>query len=172
MTSNQFTVIQIIKTTWTKEHRGGKTAGKRNAVPEALRIPLVEHPGEGKLLEHRATFNEWEDFVRLEKSEVLQPKKPLTLEAVRYQLTEAGAEITYRYDGYRVGAPARTDFPRRFLVRLGDWLQIQYNGRFAWEGAWSFQKVVVNVAVLDSVNPNFFINAIPSKTFSDLANIQ
>ncbi|MDX2008156.1 MAG: hypothetical protein SFU83_23170 [Meiothermus sp.] len=168
---NHFSVIQIIKTSWTKEHRGGDSASKRNTVPEALQIPFLGHPGEGKLLEHRAAFNEWEGFVKHEKTEVSHPKKPLTLEAIRVQLTENGAEITYRYDGYRVGAPSRTDYPRSFVVKAGEWLHIRYNGRFAWEGAWSYRKVVINVALLEEANPNIFVG-MPTKSFSDMANIQ
>lgn len=168
---NHFTVIQIIKTSWTKKHRGGDSAAKRNTVPEALNVPFFEHPGQGTLLEHRVTFNEWESFVKHEKTEVLTPKKPLTLEAIRVQITENGTEITYRYDGYRVGAPNRTDYPRNFVVKLGEWLHIKYNGRFAWEGAWSYRKVVINVAVLEKANPDIFVGS-PTKSFSDLANIQ
>ena len=171
--ASSFTVIQVIKTSWGKSSRAGSATVQRNAVPEVLRVPLLEHPGDEAVFEHRVSFDGHQKIsVPTEETETLHPKNPLRVKGIVYSRTQNGTEITYQHDPYWVGAPVRSAYARVFLVKPDGWLQIRYNGRFSNHGFWSYQKVIINVAVLTSVNVGIFFDTQPSKSFSDLASLR
>lgn len=164
-----FAVVQKLMTRWTKAFRGNEGAAKRNSTPSELRVPLTAHPQEGKLLLHSASYWQRPGFDAPEENfEILEPKRPFRMGCVVVEFVPSGLHTTYRYDPRDVGAPYRTDFPREFDLKLGEWLQIIYNGRFSEEGSWYYQKVVMNVGLFEQLDTEVFLHSQPKKTFSDL----
>lgn len=132
-------VIQRIRTSWTKQSRGGPEAAIRNAAPVAFPLPSVTPP-----FVHEVWMREAEDF---------QPRFEIRA-GLPGSADDAGVFLRPEDDGRLRVQPAVTPFgiPRRTrrppAVRLvqGEWLRWQINYRFAYGGAWTYRLDTLNIA--------------------------
>ncbi|MPY31294.1 hypothetical protein FNH09_08270 [Streptomyces adustus] len=139
-------VVQRVRTSWTKESRGGPGAARRNAAPTAFSLP----PSLSTAL-HEVAMRESDSF---------EPRMQVR------DLSAPGA-ILREVDGLlRVDPPEVSMFamPRRNrrppAVRLapGQWLQWLINYRFVGScgGAWSYELETFNI-VYGFAAPDVFL---------------
>src|SRR5262245_8404066 len=102
-------VVQEVLTYWTKASRGGAEATRRNAVPEAVTLPLSHITTVGLTgLLHKVAYRETDDFVR--KDEPLQLDPPVTklvVGCVTVNLARNTVFASFRYDYWKCGFPER-----------------------------------------------------------------
>ncbi|MEU3776828.1 hypothetical protein AB0F11_27195 [Streptomyces sp. NPDC032472] len=135
-------VVQRVRTSWTKQSRGGREAARRNAAPVSFPLPDVPPP-----FVHEVLMDERDGF---------RPRS-----ATRRGLPEAAggfdaAVLLDESDGFLRVLPAVTPFgmPKRWrrppAVRLarGEWLRWQINHRFAGTHGdlWTYRLDTFNVA--------------------------
>src|SRR5262245_57589988 len=122
-------VVQQVLTHWTKASRGGAEATRRNAVPEAVTLPLshIKTVGHTRLL-HKVAYRETDDFVR--KDEPLQLDPPVTKlggGGVTINLDRDTVLASFRYDYWKCGFPEREWTRKTLHIAEGEWGQIVYN---------------------------------------------
>lgn len=129
-------VVQRIRTSWTKESRGGRGAVLRSAAPEAFPIPTGVSSGL-----HEVSLEEYASFrpeVRL---------GDLAECGIALQEQEADGFLTVGPPTLLPGGVPRRDW-RRPAVRLapGEWARWQINYRFGGNTNWTYRLDTFNVA--------------------------
>ncbi|MER5890593.1 hypothetical protein ABT160_42775 [Streptomyces sp. NPDC001941] len=158
------TVIQWVRTSWTKRSRGGPEASRRNAAPTAFPLPLLAPP-----YVHEVLLREADGF---------QPRF-VTREGLPDSVADIG--VVLREDGGKLRVqPAVTPFglPRRWrrppAVRLarGEWLRWQVNYRFTGThgGEWTYRLDTLNIAY-GTAAADLFLGT-PTRSFSELAALR
>src|SRR5262245_43942324 len=141
-------VIQEVHTSWTKDSRGAPGATARNAVPE--RLAFTTSVGHHAVLEHLARYGEESGFVASETVTSYDAPASLRYGCVRVVVDDSRVQVIWRYDPGYIGAPERDEGPPKeaFVVSLGQWGRVRYNGRLTSdEGGWWYRKVVLNVGI-------------------------
>ncbi len=163
-------VVQQIRTHWTKASRGGDNAVKRNAVPEAARVPIHRIVGDNLILVHHLLeYEERDGFSRPREEIRINPTvRPLVVGCVTIDHSENQAIMTFRYDRGCGGAPDRGWTRKTLRLVVNEWGQIVYNGRFSpvWEGNWWYEKMVVNVGLFERLMPGVFTKQEPTCRFA------
>jgi hypothetical protein len=171
-------IIQKIQTGWSKKSRGGKMATERNAVPEALAIPMekLKDPIDG-LIEHSISYYEWQGFSSPQHSSLTQE----AAEKVRFDclvIEPLGAElkVIFEYDGKYAGMPVRYTPPggkpsTRMHLQPGQWGRVLYNGRFAVEEGWWYDKKVFNIGLFEKLEEDLFTSSQPAQVLSQMAKL-
>ncbi|MEU6418183.1 hypothetical protein [Streptomyces spiralis] len=129
--------VQWVKTSWTKQSRGGEAAARRNAAP--LGFPLPRVPSE---LAHFVQMSERDDF---------EPRSS------QKDLRELGVSLRDEGDRLRVlarveplfGLPPRPRRPPAVRLLPGQWVRWQLNYRFTSAlgiRGWSYWLDVFNIA--------------------------
>ena len=140
-------VVQWVRTSWTKQSRGGPAAARRNAVPDAFRLPPPPPspaPSPGCVL-LGILMDEADDFRPMfrapEELSGGDPEAPVLL-GVRDGLLRVLPVAT------PFGMPRRWRRPPAVRLARGSWLRWQINYRFAGthHDLWTYRLDTFNVA--------------------------
>ncbi|MFF8729317.1 hypothetical protein ACF073_22870 [Streptomyces sp. NPDC015171] len=129
--------VQWVKTSWTKESRGGEAAARRNTAPLGFMLP--------------DTSSRFAHFVRMSEHEGFAPR------ATRKSLRDTGVSLREEGDRLRVHArveplfavPPRPRRPPAVRLRPGQWVRWQLNYRFSSAlgiRGWSYWLDTFNIA--------------------------
>jgi hypothetical protein len=140
-------VIQEVLLSWTKASRGGAGAARRNAVPLIAPLPPNISPA-GDVLFHVVRLEEHQDFAAREQFQQ-RHTLPASRRCLSFQRVDDGIAVSYARNR-ECGAPGGDLRPPRhlFVVHPGELARAICNGRFVGEGAWWYEQMVANVAVL------------------------
>jgi hypothetical protein len=111
-------VAQWVRTSWTKQSRGGAEATRRNAAPVAFLLPEVTMP-----LVHEVTMNERDGFEPRSSSRHAEPARD------GVQLREADGLLRVMLVSRQWPGVIRRR-PPAVRLRRGEWLRWQINYRF------------------------------------------
>jgi hypothetical protein len=132
-------VAQWIRTSWTKQSRGGPAAARRNAAPVGFVLPTGRCP-----IVHAIAMHESHDFVPHESVRDGEPDRSGVL------VKEAGGRLRVELVVQRFAAPVRARRPPAVWLDRGQWVRWQVNYRFSWPiargGAWSYRLDTLNLA--------------------------
>jgi hypothetical protein len=180
-------LVQVIELRWDKSARGGAAARARAAVPEAFEVPPRDLTGPGGMLCIETTaWGEHNSFA--EPFSARRHRKPLaegfSFRAINVSMHDGHLQVLYEYDPSTCGAPDRRyevppggdlQRPRSTLVvGSGEWVRIQYSGRFSCidTGHWWYEQVTANVAWFETEpNGRVFLNRNPVQQLSLLAEL-
>ncbi|MFC9292981.1 hypothetical protein ACFTWH_06245 [Streptomyces sp. NPDC057011] len=159
------TVVQWVRTSWTKQSRGGPGAALRNAAPVAFPLPRTAAPFVQEVLMHEA--------------DAFEPR--FVTHSVPPEPDAEPSVLLREEDGLLRVQPAVTPFgmPRRWrrppAVRLarGEWLRWQVNHRFAGShgDAWTYRLDTLNLAYGPHTPADLFMGT-PTRQVSELAALR
>jgi hypothetical protein len=170
-------IIQRISINWSKKSRGGSLASERNAVPEALAIPVenLKKPIDG-LIEHDVSYYERHGFSMPWRSELTQESAGrLRLGCLVIEPIGSGLQVTFEYDSGCAGMPPRHaplgGIPStRMQLQPGQWGRMLYNGRFTHgESDWWYEKWVFNIGLFEKLEEDVFVAKQPAQVISQMA---
>jgi hypothetical protein len=172
-------LIQNIHTSWSKKSRGGKLAIERNAVPDALAIPVGQLKKSVKgLIEHSASYYESHGFSSPHHASLTQESAGrLRLHGLVIEPVGAQLKVTLEYDSGRAGMPLRYaplgGIPStRMHLQSGQWGRVLYNGRFTHDEAdWWYEKQVFNIGLVEKLKEDIFIATQPTQVISQMARL-
>ncbi|MGW8375419.1 hypothetical protein [Streptomyces sp. ODS28] len=129
--------VQWVRTSWTKESRGGEAATRRNAAPVGFALPQAEAPGAHVIRMHERDLFEphggWED-----------------LQTVDVELGEADGRLRVLPRIRPLFAlPPRPRRPPAVRLLPGQWVRWQLNYRFSSAAGirgWSYWLDTFNIA--------------------------
>lgn len=170
-------LIQRIECHWSKASRGGPEAAQRNAVPEAVKVPVqaLRKTPPGLLVEHGVDYSERRGFDAPSERITEEPFGRLKIGCVLIEPDSEGAWVVFEYDTGRAGAPFRYSPPggrpaTRFTLGPGQWGRVRYNGRFSHEeGGWTYGKFVFNVGMFPALSADVFLHSEPAHTVDQTA---
>ncbi|MFE4450667.1 hypothetical protein [Streptomyces sp. NPDC056796] len=129
--------VQWIRTSWTKESRGGEAAARRNAVPAGFRLPPVPPSAA-----HVVRLHERDGFAPHESQQ--------SLREVDVQLRERDGRLRVLPRVQPLfGLPPRPRRPPAVRLAPGQWVRWQLNYRFssaAGVRGWSYWLDTFNIA--------------------------
>lgn len=164
-------IIQHITVHWTPKSRGGDQARRRNSVPEAFSLPLSGSPSVPFL--HTISVGESSGF-----DSPTEEVSPLGAGPIYHigsaEVRPDGDDAVFLYNptAKLTGAPTRPQFPRQVgRFSRGQWARLVYNGRFAEETGWRYQKVIINSGLFDRPSADSFLAAAPSQELRDLTKL-
>lgn len=169
--SEPIILIQRLVTIWTKKSRGAPGSIRRNAVPDAIVLPVNRFAGTRfTLLEHDVIFHERSEFENpQEKSSVFdslgqQGRKKFG--CVEVSKTDGGLQVSWSYDSRDAGLPDRARTQADSALGLNSWARVVFNGRYSmdWEGGWWYEKKVVNVGFFSTLSETVFKDSAPEIT--------
>jgi hypothetical protein len=164
-------VTQEVSTSWAKDSRGAPGAVARNAVPERLAfIPPVGHPA---VLERLARYGEESGFVASETVASYDAPASLCYGCVRLVVADSRIQVMWLSDPSYIGAPGRDEGPPKeaFVVSVGQWGYVRYNGRLTYEEGWWYRKVVLNVGIFAAPTGSEFLVREPDFTYDKMAHL-
>jgi hypothetical protein len=95
---------------------------------------------------------------------------PLTLMSAHDKL-----QVQFEWSSDVFGAPQRDYRPshERVTLAIGRWMQVRYNGRHIYreDGAWYYEKHVLNIGLADALVPSLFVAASPDYQITDFADL-
>ena len=137
-------VMQWVRTSWTKDSRGGAAAAARNAAPIAFELPVIDWA-----VVHEVTMKEANGF---------RPTSSLRdLPQTRPRMTIEGVSLTENGERLRVlpiipalwQIPPRRSRPPAVHLKPGQWIRWQLNYRFSsatGRGDWTYHLHTLNLA--------------------------
>jgi hypothetical protein len=165
-------IVQTIRSTWTKISRGAPGAISRNTVPECLPISLPNMDLKDlRVLYHEIAFEEKTGFQLPKEYIFINPGIVPQQGCITVERIANKVNVTYKYHRSLGGAPNRGVERRTIRADIGYWIQMRENGRFAWQGDWSYQKIVVNAGLFDNLVAGHFIDTSPVEVFSAMADL-
>ncbi|MCF3131127.1 hypothetical protein [Streptomyces olivochromogenes] len=129
--------VQWIRTSWTKESRGGAAAARRNAAPVGFRLPVV-----APSLAHVVRMHERDDFEPYDGQEALRSVN------VQLRETDGRLRVQPRVDPL-FAIPPRPRRPPAVRLAPGQWVRWQLNYRFSSAAGvrdWSYWMDTFNIA--------------------------
>lgn len=140
--------VQWIKTSWTKQSRGGEAAARRNAAPVGFSLPQVP-PG-------------FAHFVQMSERDGFEPRSS------QKDFREVGVSLRDEGDRLRVlarveplfGLPPRPRRPPAVRLLPGQWVRWQLNYRFTSAlgiRGWSYWLDTFNIAY-DPIDRDVFLS--------------
>jgi hypothetical protein len=131
------TIVQLVRTSWTKRSRGGAGSIRRNRVPVAFALPPVPPP-----LVHEVTMREQDDFVPCTDTRADPLDDSVLLREEQDGRLRVGLVVT------PWGMPLRNRRPPAVFLLPGEWLRWQVNYRFSGldGGDWSYRLDTLNLA--------------------------
>lgn len=165
-TAESITIIQRIATHWTKQSRGAPGAISRNAIPEALRLPLEEWPPGGcTVVDHYSGFDERSGFEDRKSSitfESLEFGRPVRYGAVLVQKEDGRLRVSWDYTSEDAGMPLRPGKKKDvFELAPNRWGRVIYNGRFSGHDDWWYRKTVLNIGSFEKAVASVFVETVP-----------
>ena len=171
-----FIVVQSIRVQWTKQSRGGTRATRRNTVPVALPLPVmdlrdIDHPI--ILIQHDLHYDEPDFAISHQSFDVGQMafNTRHELRCVDVWAQRAHLRVRYQYGRYCAGAPERSASPKTLDLGLGDWGRVIFNERFGWASGWSYHQQVHNIALVSELDADLFLSE-PPHLMTDLADLR
>ncbi|MFC6885566.1 MULTISPECIES: hypothetical protein [Actinomadura] len=158
------TVVQWVRTSWTKRSRGHPGADRRNAAPTSFRLPSMRAP-----FVHEVFLNERDDFrPRFEA----RPGLPDRSTGCGVSLREEDGLLLVELVASPYGMPRRWRRPPVVRVADGEWLRWSINYRFAGTngGEWSYRLDTFNVAH-GTTSADVFLGA-PTRHVDELAALR
>ncbi|MFI8281232.1 hypothetical protein ACIGBH_41570 [Streptomyces sp. NPDC085929] len=134
------TVVQWVRTSWTKQSRGGLEASRRNATPVAFPLPFTSPP-----FVHEVLMDEVDAF----KPRFVAHAVPLDSDAdTSVLLQEDDGRLRIQLTVTPFGMPRRWRRPPAVRLAHGEWLRWQVNYRFAGShgDAWTYRLDTLNIA--------------------------
>jgi hypothetical protein len=130
------TIVQWVRTSWTKRSRGGPGSIRRNRAPVAFELPPVAPP-----LVHEVTMREQDDFVPCTDTRADPVDGSLVLRELDGRLRVELVVTPW-------GMPLRRRRPAAVLLLPGEWVRWQVNYRFTGgcDGDWSYRLDTLNLA--------------------------
>ena len=164
-------VIQEVQTSWTKDSRGAPGAVARNAVPE--RLSFIPSAGHHAILEHLARYGEESGFVASETVMSYDTPASLRYGCVRLVVANSRVQVMWRYDPGYIGAPERDEGPPKeaFVVSVGQWGCVRYNGRLSSDEGWWYRKVILNVGIFAAPTGSEFLVREPDFKYDQTAHL-
>jgi hypothetical protein len=172
-------VIQAIRSTWGKTHRGGAGARIRNRVPEALELPFPPHRvEEPSYVIHSSQFvfpGAPTGLHRLPAQglQVRPLTEPFACDCVAVRRVEGKLHVDFAWS-MPAGMPER--YSRRDVLTLddGEWGRVRYNSRHSPYhtvngdelSEWWYEKWVFNISVAPALEPRVFLDTPPAKVYS------
>lgn len=135
-------VIQRVRTSWTKQSRGGPLAAIRNAAPVVFALPRVTPP-----LLHEVWMRESEEFRPQHRSVDELPNAP-EVGGVLLRV-ECDGRLRVHLALAPFGIPRRPRRPPAVRLNRGEWLRWRINYRFAGGtrgDQWTYQLDTINIA--------------------------
>ena len=150
---------QWIRTTWTKQSRGGPAAARRNAAPVGFQLPETRPP-----LTHTVVMDERDGFESRESTQHEEPDRADVL------LQEADGRLRVELVVTPFGMPRRWRRPPAVRLSRGEWVRWQVNYRFSYEDGWSYRLDTLNLAY-GSATPDVFMSA-PTHHIDERASLR
>lgn len=144
-------------------------AGKRNAVPRKLEIPVVVADSNGMLI-HHVTARESNNFVLEQKTEIIEHVTQYW--TVAFHNTHDRIQVLFTYNAIRHGLPKRNAC-RRPLFKLapGEWGSFHINGRFASYSGQTYTQHVLNIGNGTACNPDWFLQSDPDIHVNEMGHL-
>jgi hypothetical protein len=156
-------LAQWVRTSWTKQSRGGPAATRRNAAPVGFVLPSGDYP-----IAHTIVMHESQEFQPQESLRDGEPSRD------QVQLKEVDGRLRVQLVAYPVAAPRRWRRPPAVWLDRGEWLRWQINYRISWPmargGAWSYRLDTLNLAYGPS--PVDVFTGIPSRYADERAYLR
>ena len=157
------TVVQWVRTSWTKRSRGGAEASRRNSAPVGFRLPAMQAP-----FVHEVSMAERDGFQpRFETHDGLGRVHEAAL-----ILRTADGLLRVQLTVTPFGMPRRWRRPPAVRLGYGEWLRWQVNYRFAGtgDGEWTYRLETLNV-VHGPASADIFLG-IPTHHVKELAPLR
>jgi hypothetical protein len=156
-------LAQWVRTSWTKQSRGGQAAARRNAAPVGFALPTGDCP-----IVHTVAMHESQAF---QPQESLRDGEPSRDEVL---LKEIDGRLRVELVVYPFAAPRRARRPPAVWLDRGEWLRWQINYRFSWPmargGAWSYRLDTLNLAYGPTSVDAF--TGVPSRYIDERAHLR
>lgn len=164
-------VVQRITTRWTKSSRGGDAAARHNATPLGMQLPPLPGATPGYLF-HDVRFQEWDDFACHASVVESAARNDVRIEPLFLHVTRTRVTARFVWSRRHCGAPER-DSHDLFRLELGQWGRFVCNGRFGADSfagcAWTYHRTVFNVALIEDLDRDMFIDSTPDAQAARLA---
>lgn len=163
-------IVQVVTTTWTKASRGHPGSVARARVPEAVALtvtPSDPDPGEVLVDTHRA--EEADGFV-LQVGTVERRPLPAVVAGVRLEAVD-GSVHAVRLARRTMGFPRNERDRPLFTLGAGETGRLVMNRRTSGYHGWSYEKVVVNVAVTPGADRDVFVRRDPDERVDEQADL-
>lgn len=167
-------VIQQIIVEWDKSSRGGAEAERRNALPEAAKVPFQQYQAaDVTFLQQTLAFPAYRNYTPPSEEIMLRPMfNPVSLGGVTIIWNEEQVKAKFRWS-HGCGAPDRGWMAKTLSLAVNEWGQIVYNGRLSDcdDGQWYYHKTVVNVGLFAPASNNVFTRSEPNQRYSAMAHL-
>lgn len=161
------TLIQVIKTEWTKKSRGSPGSTLRNSVP--IHHPFIAHHTSGILLQ-KVNYYESDDF-KEPYSKLISNINSNQLRDIRLELIEEDKTLKVKF----WGTPIRPSYGKsKAMASLtnNSWLQIVGNVRVPYESTTGYNKYVYNIFYGEKEKANEIVNnSKPIKIYNEEVNL-
>jgi hypothetical protein len=139
MISSVDVLAQWVRTSWTKQSRGGPAAARRNAAPVGFALPTGRRP-----IVHSVAMHESRAF---QPEESVFDGEPDRTEVI---LQERDGRLRVELVVDPFAAPRRVRRPPAVWLDRGEWVRWQINYRFSWPmtrgGEWHYRLDTLNLA--------------------------
>lgn len=155
-------VVQWVRTSWTKQSRGGTEASRRNAAPIAFPLLVQASP-----FIHEVTMREQDGF-RPHATVRLGP--PGNDDDVLLRETDGLLRVQLTVSPF--GRPRRSRRPPAVRLALGQWVRWQINYRFSssW-GNWTYRMDTLNLLHGPTSRPDVFLGE-PTHYINELGSLR
>ena len=161
------TLIQIIKTEWTKKSRGNPGATLRNSVSNYYPVSI---PSVSGITLQQVNYFESNDF----KEPHLKEEKAINdnqLRQIRLELNEESNALKVMF----WGTPIRQSYGKAKTIAslpINSWLQIIGNARIPYEDTTGYNKYVYNIFYGTKEKANEIVgNSKPIKVYNEEVNL-
>ncbi|MGI5502769.1 hypothetical protein [Lentzea sp. CA-135723] len=127
-------VVQLVKTEWTKDSRGGSEAARRNAAPVAFVLPHL------RPAVHEIRLSE-PDFTPV------WAKERDEIDRITLTLREDDDVLSVQLQDTMIASPRRWNRPSPVRLARGEWVRWQLNHRWARprDGGWNYLLTTLNL---------------------------
>jgi hypothetical protein len=169
-------VLQHIVTRWEKDARGGAAAVRRNSVKEAYPIRLAREQRAGaRFVIQTIHFGADGEYGKSRETLFIEEEVPQPIGAGCADVTWTDEELSaaFTWNRFCGGAPERGWARKTLVIRVGEWGQIVYNGRFSegYDSYWRYEKHVVNVGWFEEWDSRAFVRGEPTHRFEAMADL-
>ncbi|MBN1910332.1 MAG: hypothetical protein JW818_11375 [Pirellulales bacterium] len=166
--------------TWTKASRGGDGARIRNALPDALPLPLEAFTAPWTL--HSIYYHESNDFTKEEVIKKTDSPDVLGIRVLRFKLCNRQLAVSFLHDSANAALVDRIQVDLQgneilevdaFVLEPEQWGQLVYNGRFVDmdTGNWWYEHTVFNIGLGLKPAKDLFRSTRPASRFVELARL-
>jgi hypothetical protein len=159
------TTVQWVRTSWTKQSRGGAQATRRNAAPIAFPLPDEPPP-----YVHEIVMRERDDF---QPHSSIQTGLPSNGDDAGVLLREADGLLRVQLTVTPFGMPRRWRRPPAVRLAIGQWVRWQINYRFSssWGGDWTYRQDTLNLLNGPAAQADLFLGE-PTRYVNELGTLR